>query len=282
MADQQPSVNARSLGLELQRLRKERGIMAEAVADALGVSPSTISRMENGTRPLTSEEVASICTVLRVKGVQRAELIDVARRQSGSGLMESHTSDEQSRSYLNFESTAAKITNFELALVPGLAQTAEYAHAILSALRVGDSDRNIEAWVGQRMSRQAILTRKQSPAFHWILTEEALRRTVGGPRVMARQLRHLIDLTENPSITINVVPAKVAAHPGLTGQFTILEFAGDRTIVFVEDRTTGIFLDDETKVGLYMLTVEKLTDIALDERASKRLMQSIVRDLERE
>jgi transcriptional regulator with XRE-family HTH domain len=275
-------VNARSLGLELQRLRKERNIMAEDVADALGVSPSTFSRMENGTRVLTSEEVASICTVLRVKGVQRAELIDLARRQSGSGFMESHTTDEQSRSYLNFESTATKITNFELALVPGLAQTAEYAHAILSALRVGDSDENIEAWVGQRMSRQAILTRKLSPAFHWILTEEALRRPVGGPRVLARQIRHLVDLTENPNVSLNVVAAKVAAHPGLMGQFVVMEFASDPTIVFVEDRTTGIFLDDEAKVAPYMLTVEKLTDIALDERASKRLMQSIVRDVERE
>ncbi|HWC78539.1 MAG TPA: helix-turn-helix transcriptional regulator [Pseudonocardiaceae bacterium] len=282
MADQQSNVNARSLGLELQRLRKERNIMAEDVADALGVSPSTFSRMENGTRVLTSEEVASICTVLRVKGVQRAELIDLARRQSGSGFMESHTTDEQSRSYLNFESTATKITNFELALVPGLAQTAEYAHAILSALRVGDSDENIEAWVGQRMSRQAILTRKLSPAFHWILTEEALRRPVGGPRVLARQIRHLVDLTENPNVSLNVVAAKVAAHPGLMGQFVVMEFASDPTIVFVEDRTTGIFLDDEAKVAPYMLTVEKLTDIALDERASKRLMQSIVRDVERE
>jgi hypothetical protein len=114
------------------------------------------------------------------------------------------------------------------------------------------------------------------------LTEEALRRPVGGPRVLARQIRHLVDLTENPNVSLNVVAAKVAAHPGLMGQFVVMEFASDPTIVFVEDRTTGIFLDDEAKVAPYMLTVEKLTDIALDERASKRLMQSIVRDVERE
>lgn len=282
MARQQSSVNTRSIGLELQRLRRERKLSCKGVGERLGTSGSTISRLENGKREPTSEEVASILTVIGVKGVQREELIELARRQSEPGLVDSRTSDEQSRNYLNFESRATRITNFELSLVPGLAQTAEYTHTVLSALRVGDTDEDIEAWVGQRMSRQAILTRRKPPEFHWILTEDSLRKPIGGNRVMARQVRHLADLTEHPNVTINVIPAKVVEHPGLTGQFIILDFAADPTIVFVEDRTTGIFLDDPDKVRVYKLTVEKLTDVALDPQASAHLMRSIVRELERE
>jgi transcriptional regulator with XRE-family HTH domain len=282
VAKQQASVSDRSIGLELQRLRRERKISCQAVGDALGMSKSTISRLENGGRPARIEEVASILTVLGVVGVQREDTLDLARRQSKPELVESRTSTEQSRNYINFESKAVQITNFELALIPGLGQTAEYAHATLSALRVGDTDEDIEAWVALRMSRQAILTRKRPPGFHWILTEDTLRRPTGGPRVMARQVRHLLDLTESPHVTITVIPSKVAEHPGLLGQFVLLDFASDPSIVYVEDRTTGLFLDDEHKVHLYRLTVEKLTSIALDAQASARLMRSIVRDLERE
>jgi transcriptional regulator with XRE-family HTH domain len=276
------SINTRGIGLELQRLRKEAKLSCAQVGDALGVSSSTISRIETGKKEATSEEVASILTVLGVKGVERERLIDQARRQDDPGLVESTTSTEQSRNYRNFELKATRITDFELALVPGLAQTAEYAHATLSALRVGDADDDIEAWVGHRMSRQAILTRKRPPELHWILTELHLRQPIGGRKTMSRQVQHLAELAERPNITINIVPATVVAHPGLMGQFVIMDFVSDPPIVFVEDRTTGLFLDDQDKVARYRLNVEKLTDVALDAEGSLRLLRSIAIDLGRE
>jgi transcriptional regulator with XRE-family HTH domain len=276
------SINTRGVGLELQRLRKERKLICADVGNALGVSASTISRIETGKKEATSEEVASMLTVYGVKGVERERLIDQARRQDDPGLVESTTSTEQSRNYRNFELKATRITGFELMLVPGLAQTAEYAHATLSALRVGDTDEDIEAWVGLRMSRQAILTRRRPPELHWVLTELSLRQPAGGARTMSRQVQHLLELAERPNITINVVPTSVVTHAGLLGQFVIMEFASDPTIVYVEDRTTGLFLDDEDKVARYRLTLEKLMDVTLDEEASVRLLKSIAIDLERE
>jgi hypothetical protein len=61
-----------------------------------------------------------------------------------------------------------------------------------------------------------------------------------------------------------------------------LEFANDPMVVHVEDRTTGLFLDDPDKLALYKLTAEKLTELALDQQGSLRLLKSIARDLERE
>lgn len=282
MARQQSGVNTRGIGLELQRLRKDRGLSVKVVGDQIGVSASTISRIETGKKEPTSEEVASILTVLKVVGVEREQLIDRARRQDQPDMMESSTSTEQSRSFLNFEQRATRIVDFGLMLVPGLGQTADYAHATLSALRVRDSDEDIEPWVGQRMRRQAILTRRKPPELHWILTETGLRLPIGGPKVMSRQLRHLIDLAERPNITINILPVEVVEHPGLLGQFVIMEFAADPTVVHVEDKTTGLFLDDPDKVALYKLTAEKLTGLAINEQDSSRLLRTIARDLDRE
>jgi transcriptional regulator with XRE-family HTH domain len=285
MAKQQSGVNTRGIGLELQRLRKERDKTCAWVGEALGTSASTISRIETGKREATSEEVASILTALGIKGIERERLIEQARRQAEPGLVESAASTEQSRNFLNFEPNATRITDFQILLVPGLGQTMEYAHAVISAVRVRDSEADIEAWVGLRMRRQAILTRKTPPELHWIMTESGLRQPIGGAKVMAKQIRHLVDLAERPNITINVIPAKVVEHPGLDGQFVILEFAVNPTVVYVEAKTTGLFLDnvdDPDKVALYRLTVEKLTDLALDEQASVRLLRSIASDLDRE
>lgn len=197
-------------------------------------------------------------------------------------MLESTTSTEQGRNFLNFEQKATTIVAFGFMLVPGLGQTADYAYAALSALRVQDREEDLEPWVGLRTRRQAILTRRNPPRLHWILTELGLRQALGGPKVMSKQIRHLIDLAERPNITINVLPTEVSAHPGLLGQFIIMEFATDPTVVYVEDKTTGLFLDDPDKVAIYKLTAEKLTDLALDEQGSLRLLETIARDLDRE
>jgi transcriptional regulator with XRE-family HTH domain len=285
MTRPQSGVTYRSLGLELQRLRKEAGLSAGEVGAAMDMHHSTISRMESGKRPATtSEEVASYLTVIRVVGVQRVELIEQARRLHNDELIDTAGSTEQSRHFLNFEPTANKITAFQLLLVPGLAQTPEYAHAAIAALAVDstDEDQDIEAWVKLRMSRQSVLLRRRPPELHWIVTEVGLRQAIGGPRVMARQVRHLVDLAERPNITINVIPKAVAEHPGLLGQFVILDFPSDPTIVHVEAHTTGLFIDAPAKVARYRLSVEKLTDLALDPEESVRLMRSIAGDLDRE
>ncbi|GDY32635.1 helix-turn-helix domain-containing protein [Gandjariella thermophila] len=281
MVRRRTGVNTRGIGLELERYRKAARMTLEQVGERLGVSASTISRLENGKREPTSEEVASILAVLGVTGAERDRLIDQSRGGNGWGLVESSNPTAQSRTYLNFEARATAIINFELMLVPGLAQTADYAHAVISAIQVDGDDPDIEARVARRMARQAILTRKNPPRLDLLVTETALRIPIGGPRVMARQVRHLAELAERRNVSVRVIPAGVPGHAGLLGQFVILEFPQDAPIVHVEDRTTGLFLDDADKVKLYRLTAEKLTDVALDEQESIRLMASIANHLDR-
>jgi transcriptional regulator with XRE-family HTH domain len=282
MAKEQSGVYTRGIGLELYRLRKDTTeLNCAMVGDQIGMSASTISRIETGKREATSEEVASILTVLGVKGVQREKLIDQARRQSDVDMMESATSTEQSRTFRNFEQQATRITEFQPLLVPGLGQTADYAYAALSALRLRDSEEELEPWVATRMQRQAVVTRPKPPTVHLIMAELGLRQPIGGHSVMAKQIRNLIDMADRANVTISVLPASVAEHPGLLGQFVIMDFADDPTVVYVEDRTTGLFLDDVDKVELYRLTEEKLTDLALDEQRSVSLLKSIASDLER-
>ncbi|HEX5117214.1 MAG TPA: helix-turn-helix transcriptional regulator [Pseudonocardiaceae bacterium] len=281
MAKQQ-SINSRGIGLELQRLRKERKLTCKTVGEALDMSGSTISRIETGKREATREEVASILTLLGVVGIDRARLIDQARRQGQPDLVETAGSTEQSRNFKNFERSATRITDFELTLVPGLAQTREYAREILTTLRPGDSDDNIDEWVEQRISRSMVLSRPQPPELHWIITEMCLRQPLGSAKTMRKQVNYLLELADQPNISINIIPADVIAHVGLQGQFVILDFAAEPSIVHVEALTTGLFLDEPAKVARYRLAVEELMDVALDAKASVRLLTSIATELARE
>jgi transcriptional regulator with XRE-family HTH domain len=282
MPKQRSSISTMGIGLELRLHREAAKMSCSDVGERLGISGSTVSRIETGKRQPTSEEVASILAVTGVTGIARERLIEQARGEKDSGLVENSTPTAQSRTYLLLESQACAITNVEPLLVPGLAQTADYASAVMSSTLVTDDDANIEAWVAQRMARQAILTRSKPPMLSLIITESVLRTRLGGPKVMARQVRHLIDLSQRPKVEIRVVPTSIAGHAALDGSFIVLDFSKDPTVVHVEDRTTGLFLDDPAKVDVYRLTVEKLTDVALDTKGSMRLMASIAHDLDRE
>ncbi|MGH3860251.1 helix-turn-helix domain-containing protein [Actinokineospora sp.] len=278
---QRQGVGTRGIGLELLAHRRAAGKTLEDVCVPLGVSTSTISRLENGKREPTSEEVAAILAVLGVTGDERNRLVDLARGGLGSsGMVEHSNPTRQSRTYLGFETQASMITNFEPLLIPGLAQTPEYARAVISAIQVDEDDSDVEARVSRRMARQTIITRKKAPRFNMILTELGLRQPIGGHKVMARQIRNLIDLADRDNVSLRLIPMTVPAHAGLMGQFVLLEFAGHPDVVFMEARTTGLFRDDDDEVALYRLTVEKLTAVALDKAGSVKLLRSIARDLE--
>ncbi|HET9118465.1 MAG TPA: Scr1 family TA system antitoxin-like transcriptional regulator [Pseudonocardiaceae bacterium] len=65
------------------------------------------------------------------------------------------------------------------------------------------------------MARQALLARASAPQFFAVVDEGALRRPVGEPRVMHRQLQHLLGVAEQPHVTLRVVPLMAGAHAGL-------------------------------------------------------------------
>ncbi|HVV22125.1 MAG TPA: helix-turn-helix transcriptional regulator [Pseudonocardiaceae bacterium] len=274
------SVNTRGIGLELQRLRRARKLSCREVGAAIGLSASTISRIETGRRQPTADEVVAVLAALGVTGVTREHLVDLAHRQAETDSLAGTLSSEQSRTYRNFEVRAAKVTEFAPVLVPDLAQTPEYAYAVLSAVRPDAAEDDVEDQVGERMSRHAILTRRQPPALHWIVTESGLRQPIGGAKRMSEQVRRLAELAGRSNITVSVVPSGVAVHAGLLGQFVVLDFAAEPTVVHVADLTTGLFLDDPDKVAAYRLAARRLTEVALDAEESARLLDSIARDLD--
>ena len=96
-----------------------------------------------------------------------------------------------------------------------------------------------------RLKRQELLTAANPPRVWSVVDEAALRRPVGGVRVMQAQLRRLAEVAELPNVTLQVVPFRAGGHDAAGGSFTILRFSEPDVpdVVYIEQLTGAIYLE---------------------------------------
>jgi hypothetical protein len=134
---------------------------------------------------------------------------------------------------------------------------------------VEPDDPGLVELVGVRMKRQESLFHRLDgelpPKLTHALDEAVLLRRVGGDRVMAAQLDHLIDVAGRPTVRLAVLPLSLPGHPGLGGNFELLEFAGneDDDIVFIESPTSEFLLRDEHDRMPIRRTMRRLLETGL-------------------
>jgi transcriptional regulator with XRE-family HTH domain len=275
------TVRARGLGAELRELRKKTGLSTRTVAQQLGWSASTLNRIENGERAITSEDVSALLVLYEITGQERDRLLELAREADQPGWWERASSGlpPQVTALIGFESEAIRITDVGLALVPGLLQIPEYTRALLTG--VGVPKLEIETRVVARLGRQAILSKPHPPEFLAILDEAVLRRPVDGRDVMAAQLRHIITASQRPNVAVHVIPFDHGEHAGLNGSYLLLEFSKARPIVHLEHRKSTIFVDEPDDVDPFHEIARALQQAALDCAQSTTFIASIATDYER-
>jgi hypothetical protein len=131
------------------------------------------------------------------------------------------------------------------------------------------------------MQRQKILHEEDSPRIWAVIDESALRRPLGGVEAMRAQLRHLIEVTEYPRVTLQVMPFSRGGHPAAGGSFTVLRFAEPDLpdIVYLEQLTSALYLDRRDEVDHYMEVMNRLSAEAETPADSARLLEQIARSL---
>jgi transcriptional regulator with XRE-family HTH domain len=278
--EQNPTLRARRLALELLRRREAAGLTREEAARQLEWSTSTIFRIETGRSRPQPGNVKVLLELYGVTGPERDGLIRLSREARQPGWWHSFRDilPNPYEVYIGLEAGAASIRNFEPVVIPGLLQTEEYARQTLRN-GPGELDReDVERLVQVRMERQRILGREDRPRLWAVLDEAVIRRVVGGPEVMREQLRHLIDCAEQGKTTLQVVPFGAGAHAGTTGPFVILEFPEptDPDVVYVETLAGDIYLEASPDVDRYTLAFARLLAAALHPDDSVRLVQQVV------
>jgi hypothetical protein len=206
----------------------------------------------------------------------RDELLDLVRRSEERGWWTRQPGLPQLwRSLIDFEAKATRVQNYEALVVPGLLQTAEYARAVIQGIAPTISDAELDNLVAARMARQAVLTRSSAPQFFAVIDEVALRRPVGEPGVMRRQLAHLLSVAEQPHVTLRVVPLAAGAHAGLRGPFVILEFAEEPALIYHENHGTELFLEEEADLAAYRVALGAILTVALAPPATIELIAAL-------
>lgn len=190
--------------------------------------------------------------------------------------------------FVELERDASTISTFESQIIPALLQTEEYARAMLAPVRPDD----LADLVAARMTRQAILERRDPPHTWFIVDEQALRRKIGGPAVMRAQLERLLTAYQQPRTVIQVVPEELAAHPGLAGPFTLLNFGQGRNpkardrqpphdVLFVDGFSQGPMALDSTEVAEGVRAYDLLRGYALSPEASAERIGTHLEGLEK-
>ncbi|GHB75023.1 transcriptional regulator [Streptomyces umbrinus] len=265
-----PAVRRRKLGAELRTLRARAGLKSGEAARLVGWHQSKVSRIETGRSGVKPTDVELLLDAYEVRDAELRELLVVLAGSDDNGrhhwwhayrgLLPSTYSD-----FISLESQASVMRTLENSVVPGLLQTPEYAREVTLAAVDGAPDDKVDALVEVRLARQHVLRSNPPLQLSAVLDEAALRRTVGGPAVMARQLEHLAEAAQLPHVRIQVLPFGVGAHVGVTGPFVIFSFPSrsDLDVVVLDHLTSSLYLERKEDLQAYSEAFDSLQVHAL-------------------
>jgi transcriptional regulator with XRE-family HTH domain len=278
-----PTVRRLVVGSMLRRLRTEKGITREEAADAIRASAWKIHRLENGQVGFKDRDLVDLLALYGVTDQQEvAALLELAQEANAPGwwFRYGDVVPPWFRTYMDVEAAAAVIRTYQGQLVPGLLQTADYARATIAGMLLPRSPEEVERRVTLKLARQQVLEQPDGPRLWAVVEEAALRRPVGGARVMRGQLERLIDATGTASVVLQVLPLSVAVHPAMTGAFSILRFADQELpdVVYVEQLTNALYLDRRDDVNQYLQVMDSISMRAAPPDRTVDLLQGLLKD----
>ncbi|MFF7870307.1 helix-turn-helix domain-containing protein [Streptomyces qaidamensis] len=254
-----PAVRRRKLGAELRALRTSAGLTSGEAARLVGWHQSKVSRIETGTSGVKPADVRLLLDAYDVADPQLRELLMALAGTDDSGGRHHWWHAYRGvlpptyRDFISLESQAGAMRTLETTVVPGLLQTPEYARAVTRAAVEGLPEDRLDTLVEVRLARQDVLRADPPLRLSAVLDEAVLRREVGGPGVMARQLERLVEAARLPQVRLQVLPFAAGAHIGVTGPFVIFSFSStsDLDVVVLDHLTSSLYLERKEDLQAY-------------------------------
>jgi hypothetical protein len=224
------------------------------------------------------QDVREMLDMYGVVGQKRAELLELVRQARQKPWWHDYADvvPSASSTLYGLEAAATSIDEHSFALVPGLLQTERYAEALANSPSIATPDQ-AKRRVQLRMRRQELLTRHDGPHFRAIVSEAVLREPVGGPDVMAEQLRHLVVAANRPRTTIQVRPFGAGKPTAIGTSFKIFAFADPAygKVVYLEQLTRNLYLDETTDVDFYTSIFADIGESALSPSDSQKMLGEV-------
>jgi hypothetical protein len=126
--------------------------------------------------------------------------------------------------------------------------------------------------------QQQFLDREDAPRFEAVVDESVLHRVVGSRTIMRAQLERLLELSEQSTITLRVIPYEAGALPAGPNKFIVLKFASAdvRDVVHIEGLTGDLYLDEPGDVETYSTAFRTLVELAKSPKETRGIIAAMI------
>jgi transcriptional regulator with XRE-family HTH domain len=246
------------------------------VADRLGVPVTRITRLETGSAGLRLADVEALLGLYDVPAEDRVELLTMARQSLRHTWWAQLAGQPRHwRSLQHLESSATRLRDFQLYLLPCLLRTVDYSAEVFGNGVLQRTAVEVDRLVDIQLTRQAVLDRPGGPTLHAIIDEHALPLLGWDEPMSQGQLRHLLAMSEHPNVTIQVIPTSVGLHAGMNGSFTIMDYADD-TVVYTEQLVTATYYQTRSDITVYSNIMARLLSVALSPAATRDFLRGLI------
>ncbi|MGW4892314.1 helix-turn-helix domain-containing protein [Kitasatospora sp. NPDC004240] len=191
--------SAELFGEELRFARERAGMRQEDLSRLLHCDRTVITRVESGQRRLQPDMVESADELLCSNGL----LVRLYDRVDWNAKFEHPNWFQQ---YADMEAEAIAVRVFQCNVIHGLLQCRDYARAVFEAGDAAGNRRVIAERTAARLGRQTRFLAPDGPFLLAILDESAIHTAFGGPKVMRRQMEHLLEVSKLPNVLIQIAP----------------------------------------------------------------------------
>lgn len=267
------------LGARLRQLREHAGVDTKQAAAYVGISESTLSRIETGKQSTGVAYVRGWASLYRVPELGD-ELVDLAERGAAPNWWAEYGAEPWFREMLAREAIASEVCIFEVELIHGLLQTEGYIRGFRNAAIPDPIEEETVRLVNFRLARQEHLADGGMPQLRVVLNEAVLLRPVGDGAAWHGQLERLVEASAHPEVTIQILPFTAGAHPAMGVPFTTITVAEEPNLnaVYLEDDRSGRQLTREADLRRYRGIFERLTSVSWSPEKSVAYISTLARN----
>ncbi|MFC7261220.1 helix-turn-helix domain-containing protein [Streptomyces lutosisoli] len=277
-----PTLRQRRFGSELRKLRERAGLTATAAAELLGVNQARVSMIETGRTPVSADRVRSMANVYDCSDDHLVDALAAMTGRRTRGWWEPYR-EHLPAALIDLAELEHHATGLRAALIvhiPALLQTTDHARALFRQVAPPMRQYEIEHRLTHRIKRQGILHQESPPPYSAIVHETALRMGFGGPLVARNQLKHLIDMSELPHVTVRIVPFGTDGFPTTGQSFDYVEGPVPQLDTVQLDSHHGAceFLDAEAQLSKYRSVLDRMESCALSPAPSRDFIRRLIQD----
>ncbi|MGI5337677.1 helix-turn-helix domain-containing protein [Streptomyces sp. CA-181903] len=280
----QPTLRRRRLGEALRSFRKSAHMSLDQAAEVMGWDRTKLSKIENAKAHIKPVEAAKLLGVYGVDAPDVLMAIEGLARDAGKRGWWTTYGDVVAadyKDYLSLESDADSTRIYSPNLIPGLLQTGTYAREIIAATAFNRAPDEVNALAEVRKARQAVLTARhgRQPLSFWAVIHEAVlhQRFASQPNLMRDQLRHLLEISDLPNVTVQIMPMSMPPNPGMMGLFEVVRFPHPwPTVINLENLQGGYFVEGTDDVEVFETAFERILATALPVDDSREIIKKIM------